>query len=200
MRCAVVVYDPALAASQPLAELAASALNALGHAVEAPCTVRREPGRDAGGARGGAAAASARSTAREPDRDALALGALLAGYALDSTRLRAAPRDGADARAARARPATGRRTRCCCRTRSAALARRFAAAARGARRRRWARTPAAAAARLCALTGATRLRELGVEASALDACAETAPARPRARATRRRARGRRLRALYAAAW
>src|ERR671910_446480 len=29
VRCAVVVYDPALAASQPEAELAASALNAL---------------------------------------------------------------------------------------------------------------------------------------------------------------------------
>src|SRR5215218_8673001 len=38
-RCAVVVYDPALAASQPEPELAASALNALGHAFEGPCTV-----------------------------------------------------------------------------------------------------------------------------------------------------------------
>ena len=48
---------PALAASQPVAELAASALNALGHAVEGPCTVQREPGRDARRARGRAAAA-----------------------------------------------------------------------------------------------------------------------------------------------
>ena len=34
VRPAVVVFDPALAASQPVAELAASSLNALGHAVE----------------------------------------------------------------------------------------------------------------------------------------------------------------------
>ena len=43
VRCAVVVCDPALAASQPGEELAASALNALGHAVEAPCTVAANP-------------------------------------------------------------------------------------------------------------------------------------------------------------
>ena len=43
VRCAVVVCDPELAASQPREELAASALNALGHAVEAPCTVAANP-------------------------------------------------------------------------------------------------------------------------------------------------------------
>ena len=43
VRCAVVVFDPALAASQPVPELAASSLNALGHAVEGPCTVRANP-------------------------------------------------------------------------------------------------------------------------------------------------------------
>ena len=84
VRCSVVVYDPELAASQPFAELVASAANALGHAVEAPCTVRANP----------VATLAAHEAARllvgafdgaEPDRDALALGALLAGYALDST-------------------------------------------------------------------------------------------------------------------
>ena len=84
VRPAVVVYDPALAASQPEPELAASALNALGHAVEGPCTPRANP----------VAALAARDAARrlvgafagaEPDRDELALGALLAGYTIDST-------------------------------------------------------------------------------------------------------------------
>ena len=43
MRPRVVVNDPALSASQPLAELAASALNALGHAAEGPCTPLANP-------------------------------------------------------------------------------------------------------------------------------------------------------------
>ena len=43
VRCALVVCDPALAASQPEEELAASALNALAHAAEAPCTVGANP-------------------------------------------------------------------------------------------------------------------------------------------------------------
>ena len=84
VRPAIVVYDPALAASQPEPELAASALNALGHAVEGPCTPSAHP----------VAALAARDAARrlvgafagaEPDRDELALGALLAGYTIDST-------------------------------------------------------------------------------------------------------------------
>ena len=84
VRCAVVICDPELAASQPGEELAASALNALGHAVEAPCTVAANP----------VVTLAAHEAARllvgafaraEPDRDALALGALLAGYALGVT-------------------------------------------------------------------------------------------------------------------
>ncbi len=86
VRAAVVVFDPALAASQPVQELAASSLNALGHAVEGPCTVLANP----------VATLAAHEAARllalgwageEPDRDALALGALLAGYVIDSTGL-----------------------------------------------------------------------------------------------------------------
>ena len=42
-RPAIVVNDPALSASQPLAELAASAANALAHAAEGPATVRASP-------------------------------------------------------------------------------------------------------------------------------------------------------------
>jgi alcohol dehydrogenase class IV len=86
VRAAVVVFDPALAASQPVEQLAASTLNALGHAVEGPCTVLANP----------VATLAAHEAARlltagwagdEPDRELLALGALLAGYTIDSTGL-----------------------------------------------------------------------------------------------------------------
>jgi alcohol dehydrogenase class IV len=84
VRPAIVLNDPALCASQPEAELAASALNSLGHAAEAPLTQLANP----------VATLSAHEAARlltgafdgpEPDRDALALGALLAGYSISST-------------------------------------------------------------------------------------------------------------------
>lgn len=84
VRPAVVVNDPALSASQPVPALAASAANALGHAAEAPCTTRANPVATL------AALEAARLLARglggggEPERDPLALAALLAGYAIDS--------------------------------------------------------------------------------------------------------------------
>src|SRR4051794_37187466 len=83
VRPSVVVCDPAVAASQPADALAASALNALGHAAEAPVTPMRNPvaplaSLEAARLIGGAFAGP------EPDRDALALGALLAGYGIDS--------------------------------------------------------------------------------------------------------------------
>src|SRR4051794_9485594 len=116
VRPAIVVNDPALSASQPPAELAASAANALAHAAEGPATVRASPvpalaGREAArliavayaGAGGGAADADSRALAAfrsfhegeppervgagadgEPDRDTLALAALLSGYTIDS--------------------------------------------------------------------------------------------------------------------
>ncbi|MCD6726102.1 MAG: iron-containing alcohol dehydrogenase [Solirubrobacteraceae bacterium] len=81
----VVINDPALSASQPLPALAASAANALAHAVEAACTTLTSPVPTL------AAVDAARRLARalpvdgEPDRDGLALGALLAGYSLDAS-------------------------------------------------------------------------------------------------------------------
>jgi alcohol dehydrogenase class IV len=86
VRPAVVVFDPALAASQPVPELAASALNALGHAVEGPCTVRANPVATLA-AREAARLIAAGWAADDPDRETLALGALLAGYVIDSTSL-----------------------------------------------------------------------------------------------------------------
>ena len=78
VRPRIVLNDPALSASQPAAELAASAANALGHAIEGPLTPRASPVPVL------AAREAVRLLAHEDDRDALALGALLAGYVIDS--------------------------------------------------------------------------------------------------------------------
>jgi alcohol dehydrogenase class IV len=82
VRPKVVVNDPALSASQTEPGLAASAVNALGHAVEAPLTLLANPAATlvAHGAIGLLAGGLARE---EPDRDQLALGALLAGWTID---------------------------------------------------------------------------------------------------------------------
>ena len=85
VRPAIVVNDPVLSASQPDVALAASAANSLGHAAEGPATTRASPvpalaGREAARLIGLAYAGDG----DEPDRDMLALGALLAGYAIDA--------------------------------------------------------------------------------------------------------------------
>jgi alcohol dehydrogenase class IV len=82
-----VVCDPALAASQPERPLTASALNALGHAFEAPFTVRANPVATLAAHDAARRIVSALRTPGRPDVDELALGALLAGYAIDSTGL-----------------------------------------------------------------------------------------------------------------
>jgi alcohol dehydrogenase class IV len=79
VRPRVVLNDPALSASQPAADLAASAANALGHAIEGTLTPRASPVPVL------AAREAARLLAHEDDPDALALGALLSGYVIDST-------------------------------------------------------------------------------------------------------------------
>jgi alcohol dehydrogenase class IV len=196
VRCAVVVYDPALAASQPEPELAASALNALGHAVEGPCTVGSNPvatlaAHDAARRLVGAFAGA------EPDRDELALGALLAGYTIDSSGFglhhvlsQTLVRHGLVGH--------GQANAIMLPHTIPALARRFPeeqavlTAALG-------EDPAAAAARICALTGATRLRDVGVRAEDLDACADTAAARAQLDDTPPRAGRDEVRALYQAA-
>src|SRR3954453_8757975 len=78
VRPRIVLNDPELCASQPAADLAASAANALGHAIEGPLTPGASPVPVL------AAREAARLLAHEDDRDALALGALLAGYVIDS--------------------------------------------------------------------------------------------------------------------
>jgi alcohol dehydrogenase class IV len=89
VRPAIVINDPALAASQPLDELAASAANSLAHAAEGAVTdlasvVPRLAAAEA--VRLTAAAYDGVADDGEPDRDALALAAVLSGYTIDSTR------------------------------------------------------------------------------------------------------------------
>src|SRR6478609_63842 len=88
VRPAIVINDPALSASQPFAELAQSAGNALAHCAEGPLTPMTNPvaslaALEAARLIGRAFAAGA--TGDELARDRLALGALLAGYVIDST-------------------------------------------------------------------------------------------------------------------
>jgi alcohol dehydrogenase class IV len=83
VRPSVVVADPALMASQPMPQIAASALNALAHAAEALYTPLTNPGAQMTGLRAAALIAEGLDQA-EPDRERLALGALLAGWASGS--------------------------------------------------------------------------------------------------------------------
>ncbi len=89
VRPALVVNDPALSASAPTDRLAASSANALGHVLVAIAStessaITRAAARDAGRR---IAAAWAGAGDEEPDRDRLALGALMAGWAVDHSGL-----------------------------------------------------------------------------------------------------------------
>ena len=80
VRPPIVLNDPALSASQPAAELAASARQRARPRVRGPLMPRASPVPTL------AAREAARLLARdEDDRDALALGALLSGYAMDAS-------------------------------------------------------------------------------------------------------------------
>jgi alcohol dehydrogenase class IV len=198
VRPAVVVNDPLLSASQPEPELAASALNALGHAAEGPCTPRANPVSTLAALEAARLIVGAWPRHGGPDRNALALGALLAGYTIDSTvyglhhvlsqtlvRLAGATHGGANA--VLLSHTLG------------ALARRFperidalGTALEG--------DPAEVAARMCELTGATRLRDIGVDRDVLAECAGAAAERPELDLTPPRADRAELMALYEGAW
>ena len=182
VRPSVVVADPALMASQPAAARAASAMNALAHAAEALYGPVANPVSELAALR--AAALLARGL-ESSDRDGahadLALGAILAGYAVGAAgfalhhvvgqtlvRVTGAPHARAYAvllpHTLRAMAPRAPR----------ALAK--LAAALGAERR-----PEAApdrVAELAALAGATRLSEIGVEAGQVDEVVEQILARP----------------------
>ncbi|MGI9100638.1 MAG: hypothetical protein ACR2H2_19470, partial [Solirubrobacteraceae bacterium] len=167
VRPAIVVNDPALSASQPDVALAASAANALGHAAEGPATIRASPVPALAGREAARLLAAAYGDDGEPDRDTLALGALLSGYAIDGggyglhhvmsqTLARFGGVGHGPANAAML-PHTLR-----------ALERRGAPGA-GAL--------VGLATELARRAQAVRLRDLGVDAAVLDACADAASSR-----------------------
>lgn len=198
VRPSIVVNDPLLCASQPLEDLAASAGNALAHAVEGAATTLASPvpvlaARDA-----------ARRLARglpvsgDPDRDELALGALLSGYTIDSTwyglhhvMAQTLVRTGGAGH--------GRANAALLPVTSAALRRR---------------NPDALAAldeaidepvedvarRFAALAGVPRLRDARLEESVLEACADAAAGRGELALTPPAADAGELLELYRAAW
>jgi alcohol dehydrogenase class IV len=174
VRCAVVVNDPALSASQPVKDLAASSLNALGHAAEALCVPHGNPVVDLVAAE--AARLLVGAFARTPpDRDALALGALLGGYALDASAL-GLHHVLAQTLVREAGVAHGPANAVILPHTLGALEWRFPqplealAATLG-------ESPGDAASRVAGVAGATRLSELGVSADVLPACADAAARR-----------------------
>lgn len=197
VRADIVINDPALSASQPEPALVASALNALAHAVEAPLTTRASPVSTLAAHSGALLLARAFDGTR-PDRDALALGALLAGYAADAagyglhhamsqTLARVA---GVGHGAANA-IMLAHTTRALA-WRSPAKLERLAVAAD--------EDLTSAAARLAARAGQVRLREHGVTAEMLGDCADVAMQRSQLALTPPAADRAELLAIYEAAW
>jgi alcohol dehydrogenase class IV len=86
VRPSLVIGDPALMASAAMPDLAASAMNSLGHAVEALYTPLANPVTDIAALEAATLIATGLEPG-EPDRPKLALGALLGGYALGATSL-----------------------------------------------------------------------------------------------------------------
>ena len=196
VRAAVVVIDPALAASQPVEDLAASSLNALGHAIEAPCMTNANP----------VATLAAHEAARllkqgwagaEPDRDTLALGSLLAGYALDNTGL-ALHHVLAQTLVRLAGVAHGPANAAMLPHSIGALAWRRPEAIEGLTRA-VGEDLAELALRIRNRTGSGGLRDLGVDPAVLPDCAEAAAGRPQLQGTPPPADRAEIRALYESA-
>lgn len=202
VRAAVVLNDPVLSASQPFAELAASAANSLAHAVEAPLTMLSSPVPTLAAHDAARLIATAFPEGTEAVDDAgrenLALASLLSGYGIDaawyglshvvSQTLRGVGGVGHGPANAVVLPHT-----------TAALRHRFPD--------RLAALDAAAgepietlAVRLAALAGASRIRDLGVDEARLDDCAAAAAKRAELHLTPPPADEAELRGIYAAAW
>ncbi|MBW3653005.1 MAG: iron-containing alcohol dehydrogenase [Actinobacteria bacterium] len=191
VRPALVANDPALSASQPPAQLAASAANALAHAAEGPATVRASPVPTLAGREAGRLIAAAYAGAGdEPDRDALALAALLSGYTIDSAGY-GLHHVMSQTLARFAGIAHGQANAVMLPHTLVALERRGAAGV-GAL--------VALATDLARRAQAASLRELGVQESALERCADAAADRAELDATPPRPDRDELRALYAAAF
>lgn len=196
VRPALVLCDPTLSASQPEPELAASAANALGHAVEAPLTPRASPVPTLAAFE--AARLIAAAFTETVDRDALALAALLAGYAIDAagyglhhvmaqTLVRTAGLGHGPANAVMLPHTVG------------ALRRRFPDVLERLSQHLGA-DPADVAAALADRAGATSLAQLGVPQGALAELAGAAAERSDLAMTPPAATFDELESLYAAAW
>jgi alcohol dehydrogenase class IV len=86
VRPALVLADPEAMTSAPERQLRATAMNALAHGAESLYVPLANPVAEMAALRGARSLASALDQPREErDRDALALGAILCGYAVDST-------------------------------------------------------------------------------------------------------------------
>jgi alcohol dehydrogenase class IV len=192
VRPAVVINDPALSASQPPAELAASAGNSLAHAIEGAVTTMSSPVPRL------VAAEAIRLTAQayagdevdDEARDALALAALLSGSTIDSSWyglhhvMAQSLVRGAGAAHGPANAAMLPHT-------AAALA-----------ERRGGVTPESIelARDIAARAGASRLRDIGVDRDVLPAVADAAAGRGELDHTPPRPTRDELLALYEAAW
>ena len=197
VRPQVVVNDPALSASQPEPGLAASALNALAHAIEAPLTVTTNPAATLV-AHGAIRLLGAGFAGAQPDPDRLALGALLAGWASDAsgyglhhvmsqTLVRLTAIDHGPANAVMLPHTTG------------ALARRFPDAMAAIAQAVDEAAPVVVE-RIGARAGPDRLRDWGVEADQLAGCADAALQRAELALTPPPPDRAELEALYEAAW
>jgi alcohol dehydrogenase class IV len=197
VRCDLVVNDPLLSASMDLAGLAASALNGLAHAVEGPLTARANPVSTM------AAHAAARLlvdafAAAEVDRDAVALGALLAGYTIDSTGY--GLHHVLSQTLARFTPASHMAANAIILPYAAEALRRRVPERLTSLDRALAEPIEDAAARLRARTGAERLRDAGVEREDLADCADQATGRPDLAGTPPAAERDEILRIYEAAW
>lgn len=84
IRPQLVINDPTVSASQPMPDLAASAANALAHAIEGAVTGVASPVPTMAAIRAAVLLAEGLPEEGEPLLDPLALGALLSGYAIDA--------------------------------------------------------------------------------------------------------------------
>jgi alcohol dehydrogenase class IV len=183
-RPAIVINDPDLSASQPEDELAASAANSLAHAVEGAVTVSASPVPILA-AHEAIRLTEAAYTGNEPDREALALAALLSGYTIDhaglglhhvlcQTLVRVAGGGHGPSNAAMLPHTIG-----------------------ALRKRNPATVDASALARdLARRAGAERLRDIGVDESKLEDCVRAAAERPQLKVTPPPADEDEIRALY----
>jgi alcohol dehydrogenase class IV len=188
VRPAIVINDPDLSASQPAAELAASAANSLAHAVEGAVTVQASVVPILA-AHEAVRLTEAAYAGDETDREALALAALLSGYTIDhaglglhhvlcQTLVRLAGGDHGPSNAAMLPHTIG-----------------------ALRRRNSATVDAADLARdLARRAGAERLRDIGVDEGRLEDCVQAAAERPQLKVTPPPAEAEEIRALYRAAW